>query len=206
LANNDNLDLTPYTENRVAIPIEEWSKGLKRNEFRFAREFLIDLDARAAGVRVWPRIPRTLAMDRGLRYLKRASVSEALDKALAGEGGGSARTQVVAELRSLAFYNPKDFFVTDADGDTRLKSIDELDDEQSKAIAGLRVRKRMLDRADGTTITETTHDVRLASKLDALDKLAKILGAYKRNGGEDGNAQGTGVTVVNVLRFSERPE
>ncbi len=186
-----------------ALPIDvshipDWGHDLSRVEYRFICEYLIDLDDKLAGERLWSKINPARARERGHRFLRRYHVGRAIDQALATDGGGSARTQVLNELRALAFSNPKDFYKFDGDRSVP-KDILELTDEQAKCITKVDTHTRIIDRADGTTITEHSKRMEHTDKKGALDSMAKILGSHKPE--QFGNM---GVTVnVTVMRFSD---
>lgn len=131
-------------------------------------------------MRVIPKLEfdRTTAMQRANTYMKRFRVSEAIDMAMATEGG-SARTQVLAELRAMAFVNPQNFFKKDADGNTIHRDILELDEEDAKCVSEVNMSKHVTDKSDGTTITENKQFLKFNNKQDALVNFAKILNMHK---------------------------
>lgn len=130
-------------------------------------------------MRVMPKLEfdRTLALQRANAYMKRFRVAEAIDLAMATDGG-SARTQVLAELRAMAFVNPQNFFKKDEDGNTVPRDILELDEEDAKCVAEVVTSKQIIDKPD---VTITNHDQKLKfnNKQAALVDFAKILNMHK---------------------------
>lgn len=179
--------------------IEDWGKDLSRLEYRFICEYLIDLDDKLAGERLWPKINPAEARARGHRFLRKYHVGRAVDQALATDGGGSARTQVLNELRAIAFQNPKNLFKQNEYGEDVLKPIHELSDDDAKVIAGVEVETKRTTTSDAEVTTHQVKKIKISDKQSALDKMAKILGSHRPE-----QFDGGGVTVnVTVVRFSD---
>lgn len=120
---------------------------------------------------------RTTALQRANTYMKRFRVAEAIDLAMATDGG-SARTQVLAELRALAFVNPQNFFKKDEDGNTVPRDILELDEEDAKCVAEVVTSKQIINKPEAT-ITNHDQKIKFNSKQAALVDFAKLLNMHK---------------------------
>lgn len=77
--------------------------------------------------------------------------------------------RVLEELRRLSFFDVADLF--DDNGD--LRALKDVPIEARAAIAGLEVARANLDRTDGKRGDEWLTKIKLASKVDALQMLAK---------------------------------
>jgi len=136
----------------------------------FAREYLIDLNATQAAVRVGYS-PKT-AHAQGARLLTNVKVAAAvatqtrrrLDRLeLTADG-------VLRELLRIARADIRQLF--DAAGS--LRSINDLPDDVAAAISSIEVVRRNLTSGDG--VSDTIHKIRTWDKNRALETLAKHLG------------------------------
>ena len=77
---------------------------------------------------------------------------------------------VLREMACRAFYNAADFYKFGANGRPKLKNLDELTEDQQRAIEA-----QTIQSADGTE----RHRFRLADKNKALDQLARHLQMFR---------------------------
>lgn len=145
-------------------------------EFRFVREYLIDLNATAAGKRAGFGKG---AGQSGHRILRRDYVARAVDAAMASEAGAT-RTRIIDELALMAFANAGDYFEWGPGGVT-VKASADLTDEQRAVV--VEVAETITKDGGGKIV------VKLADKQAALEKLGRVFGMFKdrvEHTGKDG--------------------
>lgn len=142
---------------------------LTPKQTRFVAEYLIDLNAAAAARRAG--YSARTADRTGHENLRKPEVAAAV---AAAQGGRAARVQVTAddvvrELKRIAFLDPREVMTWGGDGGVKFKPSADLPEDVARCVSEC-----------SETITESggTVRVKLASKLDALDKLARHLGLY----------------------------
>lgn len=153
-----------------------WAAGLGDLEYAFVRAYLIDLNATHAYLAVKPHSMRGTASTQGCGLLKRPEVAAAVDAALSSEVGAT-RTRIVDELAALAFHNPGDYSSWTEDDATFTPSAD-LDERQLKSVKSVK-RTRKVFRKGDTEIETTTMELSLTDKQAALERLGKVIGAFK---------------------------
>lgn len=93
--------------------------------------------------------------------------------------------RVLREVARLAFFDTRQLFKPDGSP----KAINELDDDTAAALAGLDV----LEEFDGTgkdrVFVGYTKKYKLASKIEALDKLMKHMGMFDKDNAQKGQAE-----------------
>jgi hypothetical protein len=84
--------------------------------------------------------------------------------------------KISKELSLLAFSDMKDFIEVDTDGSVKAISFDRLKGGRTRVIKKIRERRRILSKADGDTVLESTFEFELYDKLGALELGAEIVG------------------------------
>lgn len=138
---------------------------------RFVSEYLCDLNATQAAIRAGYR--KKAAYATGAENLRKPEVAEAIEKAKKVIAARVTITQdeVLREYKRIAFFDPAKLF--DEEGNP--VRIDQLDEDTRRAIAGLDVQEMYAESVNTGRIKK----YKIASKLGALDSLAKHLGLLK---------------------------
>lgn len=179
----------PRKQREVTIPAEH------RYE-RFAAEYLIDLNATGAYRRaVNPKATDATAATEGHRLLRNPKVQE-----LVAEGRARliqklevSAERVVEEYRRIAFLDPREVMEWDADG-VRFHPSESLLPEAAAAVASVKSKRTVRSDSDGNETVTVEQEVKLVSKIAALDSLSKHLGIFKPQ--EVNVTGGGGVLVV----------
>ena len=134
---------------------------------RFVEEYLIDLNATQAAIRAGYSINNADKI--GSELLGKTRVSEAISKAMAERSRrtGISQDRVVNELAKIAFVNMLD--VVDEEG--RIRSTASQDD--LACIESIKHKESSSINGDSTE-----REVKIASKLKALELLGKHLGMW----------------------------
>lgn len=134
---------------------------------RFVEEYLIDLNATQAAIRAGYSPKR--ASEQGHQLLQKTTVSEAISKAMAERSRrtGISQDRVVNELAKIAFVNMLD--VVDEEG--RIRSTASEDD--LACIESIKHKESSSINGDSTE-----REIKIASKLKALELLGKHLGIW----------------------------
>jgi phage terminase small subunit len=172
-------------------PREDWRHGLTLKQQRFVLEYLVDLNGTQAVIRAGYRAGSTHAARVIAAQTKRhPKVAAAIDRLIA-EQGGITRTRILDELALIAFSNAGDYFEWGPDGVT-IKDSKDLTPEQRAAVAEV-----------SETVTEVggTVRVKLHSKLEALEKLARATGLYtgQERAAEEQAAKARRIPLVNPV-------
>ena len=134
---------------------------------RFVDEYLIDLNATQAAIRAGysPKTARSISNE----LLTKPDIQACIDKkqAVIARRTGINQDRVVRELAKIAFVNITDVCTSNG----RIKE-DATDDDLS-CIESIKVK-----RADSDTGSSEEREVKLASKLKALELLGKHLGMW----------------------------
>jgi phage terminase small subunit len=146
----------------------KWAADLTLRERLFVESYLIDLNGKAAAIRAGLGHNPKSAVEIASRFKKRAHVAAAIS-ALMAERNGVTAVSVVDEIGKIAFAKFSDFARV-VDGTLVVTDTAQLTEEQQACIAEI-----------SETIGEhgRTIRIKLHPKLDALDKLAKVLSLYK---------------------------
>ena len=140
---------------------------LTPKQARFVDEYLVDLNAKAAAARAGYAVSNPKNADRiGYANLQIPLVQQAIQakqKRRAGRMEIKA-DDIAEEIRRVAFADIRDVLSV-GDKGVMIKASDEWTREQAAAVG---------------EVSETQHGIKLKmhSKLDALDKLARFLGLY----------------------------
>ena len=149
-------------------------KTLTAKQARFVEEYLVDLNASAAARRAG--YSQKTAEWIGPQLLTKSHVQEYLQSA---QRERSARTgitadRVIAEIAKVAFADPRKV-MSWGPGGVELKDSESLTDADAAIISEV---------SESSSQSGTSVKVKLHSKLDALEKLAKHVGVY---GGDKGD-------------------
>lgn len=160
---------------------------LNERERLFVREYLLDLNAKAAAIRVGYS-PRGAA-SWGCKLLKRPAVAKAVEAAMAARERALDVTaeKVVAELALMGFANVTDFVVARPDGTVDV-DLSKMTREQGAAIGWLAVDRGGAGKGAGAPAKIR---IKLADKTRNLELLGKHLGMFGRKPGvteEEGEA------------------
>lgn len=141
---------------------------LTAKQKRFIEEYLIDLNATQAAIRVGYS-PES-AKEIGCENLTKPNIKAAIDKAMAERSRRTGITQdrVLRELAKIAFINATDVINMD---DATIKG--DANREDTAAIASVRVKTIPTETGE---ITE--REVKICDKLKALELLGKHLGMF----------------------------
>ena len=148
--------------------------GLTPKQARFVEEYLVDLNAAAAARRAGYSHKRSEAI--GYDLLTKADIQSAIEIA---QRERSARTgitadRVIAEIAKIAFADPRRV-MTWGPGGIELFDSSSLTDADAAMISEV---------SESISQSGSSVKVKLNSKLDALEKLAKHVGVY---GGDNGD-------------------
>lgn len=148
--------------------------GLTPKQARFVEEYLVDLNAAAAARRAGYSASRSEAM--GYENLTKPDIRNAIE---AAQRERSARTgitadRVIAEIAKIAFADPRRV-MTWGPGGIELFDSSSLTDADAAMISEV---------SESISQSGSSVKVKLNSKLDALEKLAKHVGVY---GGDNGD-------------------
>lgn len=152
----------------------------------FVREFLVDLNAKAASIRAGysPNL-------NAYKLTRRPNVAAAIAKGMAKRAAKIEITadRVLAELAKIGFADIREAY----DGAGNPLMPHDLPDNIAGAISSIEVIQR---RAPGDEKrVEEVHKFRLADKRAALVDIGKHIGMFK-DGGDDGKDQPQPVTVI----------
>lgn len=145
--------------------------GMTEKQKRFADEYLIDLNGTRAYKVAYPRVKNDeTARANASRMLTNANVAKYIAECMEDRQKRVKVTQdqVVEELAAIAFAKATDYVTIKADGAeamVMIKSTDELNDEQVRAIAGIK------EGANGV-------EIKMNDKEKALELLGRHLGMW----------------------------
>ncbi len=140
-----------------------WAEQLTPREYYFVREYLVDFVAYKAALRAGIGTTRESAAAMASEMRRLPHVAQAIDAAMAGSEGGSARARIVDELAAIAFVNTRPALEA-----TSREDLKKLSDEEFVAV-------RKVKQVRGKN---PSFEVESVDKLGALDKLARATGLY----------------------------
>ena len=145
-----------------------WAAELTPRERRFVEEYLVDLNGTEAAIRAGLGKTRKSSTEIASRMKRKATVAAAIAQLLA-ERGNVTGSRVVEEIGRVAFAKMTDFARVE-DGRLIITDTRQLTEDQQAAIQEI-----------SETVGEhgRTIKVKLHPKMDALDKLAKVLSMYR---------------------------
>lgn len=149
-------------------------KTLTAKQARFVEEYLVDLNASAAARRAGysERVSGVI----GFENLTKPEIQAAIE---AAKRERSARTgitadRVIAEIAKIAFADPRKV-MTWGPGGVELKDSETLTDADAAIVSEV---------SESISQSGSSIKVKLHSKLDALEKLAKHIGVYESDKGD----------------------
>jgi phage terminase small subunit len=190
---------------KPAADAPEWAAQLTPREQRFVSEYIIDLNATEAAIRAGLGKTRKSATEIASR-IRRKSVVAAAISALITERSGATGSRIIEELGKLAFADVTDIVKVE-NGCVVVTDTDKLTPDQRASIAEI---SETIGEG-GRTIKVKMHD-----KIQAIDKLAKVLSLYRervevtgRDGGpvqmEDAKARLAAMLGIGVPRIEPVP-
>lgn len=143
------------------------ARKLTDKQKAFVEEYLLDLNATQACIRAGYS-PQT-AMEQGYQLLQKTSVQEAISTAMAerSKRTGINQDRIVQELARIAFVKITD--VVDSNGDIRTNASD----DDLACIESYKVKE-----SDSVNGSSSEREVKLASKMKALELLGKHIGMW----------------------------
>lgn len=141
---------------------------------RFTDKFFECLNATESAI--YAGFNEGAAKQEGWRLLQRDDVQEYLQRLRAelAEKTGISQQKVLSEIARIAFADIRNYYK----GDNQLIPVIDLDDSAAAALSSLKTFEEFTP--DGDTIG-TSKEIKLYSKLDALEKLARHLGLYAKD-------------------------
>lgn len=143
------------------------ARKLTDKQKKFVEEYLIDLNATQSAIRAGYS-PKT-ANEQGARLLANVSIQEAISKAMAERSRrtGINQDRIVQELARIAFVKITD--VVDPDGEINTNASD----DDLACIESYKV-----ENSDSVNGSSSKREVKLASKIKALELLGKHVGMW----------------------------
>lgn len=143
------------------------ARKLTDKQKKFVEEYLIDLNATQSAIRAGYS-PKT-ANEQGARLLVNVSIQEAISKAMAERSRrtGINQDRIVQELARIAFVKITD--VVDPDGEINTNASD----DDLACIESYKV-----EDSDSVNGSSSKREVKLASKIKALELLGKHVGMW----------------------------
>ena len=143
------------------------ARKLTAKQKKFVEEYLIDLNATQACIRAGYS-PKT-AMEQGYQLLQKTSVQEAIAESMAERSRrtGINQDRIVQELARIAFVKITD--VVDSDGEININASD----DDLACIESYKV-----EDSDSVNGSSSKREVKLASKIKALELLGKHVGMW----------------------------
>lgn len=143
------------------------AKKLTDKQKKFVEEYLIDLNATQSAIRAGYS-PKT-ANEQGARLLANVSIQEAISKAMAERSRrtGINQDRIVQELARIAFVKITD--IVDPDGEINTNASD----DDLACIESYKV-----EDSDSVNSSSSKREVKLASKIKALELLGKHVGMW----------------------------
>lgn len=143
------------------------ARKLTDKQKKFVEEYLIDLNATQSAIRAGYS-PKT-ANEQGARLLANVSIQEAISKAMAERSRrtGINQDRIVQELARIAFVKITD--VVDSDGEINTNASD----DDLACIESYKV-----EDSDSVNGSSSKREVKLASKIKALELLGKHVGMW----------------------------
>ncbi len=140
---------------------------MTKKQKRFIEEYLIDLNATQAAIRAG--YSANTAKEIGCENLTKPNIAEAIAKAMAerSKRTGINQDRVIQELAKIAFVKMTD--IIDSEGRIR----EDAPDEDKACIEAFKYKRSQTENGSGIE-----REVKIASKLKALELLGKHLGMF----------------------------
>jgi phage terminase small subunit len=171
---------------------------LTARQKRFVQEYLCDLNATQAAIRAG--YSKKTAGSVGHENLSKPEIAEAIQAAKAER---SIRTEITAdrtlhEVTRLALADIRELFTESG----KLRSIVSLGDDIAAAVQSVKVVTRQGAETDdeGNREIEYVHEIKLADKNSALEKLMKHLGQYEQDNRQKGLLEGLNRETLQLIQ------
>ena len=168
-------------------------RELTDKQQKFCEEYIVDLNATQAALRAG-YCAKTVN-PQGSQNLAKLSIRNEIQrlKAERSERTNIKADDVVLELAKVAFSNIEDYLTVDKDGETKLKSFEDIERNVLAAVESIKI---LTTKSNEGNREHTTTQFKLHSKLNALEQLGKHLGLYEADNTQRGNM------IFNVVHFS----
>lgn len=152
-------------------------KSISDKQKRFAKEYLVDLNASQAAIRAG--YSKKTAGAIGFENLKKPKIHRLIEK---GRQKLSLRTEVsqdnvIRELARLAFFDIRKFFNDEGE----LIPIADLDNDSAAVIAGMEVLEAFEGTGKERTWIGHTKKIKLTRKEKSLELLGRHLGIFEKD-------------------------
>lgn len=94
------------------------------------------------------------------------------------EKTGISQQKVLQEIAKIAFADIRNYYT----GDDRLKAVTDLDDNEAAALASVKT----YEEYSQSEVIGINKEIKMYSKLDGLEKLARHLGLYEKDNSQKG--------------------
>lgn len=180
-ASTDNLPVVAVSEPQN-MPKKHKTDRLRPKHARFVREYIVDLDATKAAIR--SGYSDKTAGQIGWQLLQKTTIQSALAVAQAELAAKSGVTpeKIIQGFAQGAFYDIADFY----DKDGNLKNVHDIPKEARSALAGLEVEELYAGNGESRVNIGQVKKVKLVSRHQNLDSLAKHLGLYDADNRQQG--------------------
>ena len=164
------------------------TRDLNPRQRAFVAEYLKDKNATQAYVRAYG-VSASVAESAGPRlfgHVRVAAEIERLERQMLAEvqrDTGITLERTLKEIARIAFFDPRKLF--NANGQPL--EVTELDDDTAAAIAGLDVLEEWEGAGKDRVLVGYVKKYKIATKLDALEKLMRNLGGYKADHDQGNN-------------------
>lgn len=140
---------------------------------KFADRYFETLNAKQSAI--YAGYAESGAAVEGHRLLAREDVQQYLDQLRTEfyDKTSISREKVLREVARIAFADIRNYY----EGDTKLKAIEDLDDDAAAALASVKTYE---EYSQGEAIG-INKEIKLYNKLDGLEKLARHLGLYEKD-------------------------
>lgn len=138
---------------------------------KFAQEYLVDQNAMQAALRAG--YAAEYAQTKSYELLDHAEIRPIIAKYAKKQADKLELTaeKVLGELSRIAFFNPKSLY----DSEGKLKSIEQIEDDAAVCITNIEEEEIFEGYGKDRRSVGRLKKIKLASKIDALDKLGKHL-------------------------------
>lgn len=152
-----------------------WARNLSAKEWQFIDEYLVDLNGAAAFRRTGYTGKHSDVM--AGHMMRRPHIQDAIDLALASRFS-ITKASILEHLSAVAFAEPGDYADWDDKNGLKTKASRSLTKHQRRAIQSLEETESTVGTGKRQRKVRRTK-IRLYSKPDALEKLAKVTGILR---------------------------
>ncbi|MEI8142844.1 MAG: terminase small subunit [Chitinophagia bacterium] len=147
---------------------------------RFCEEYLVDLNGTQAAIRAG--YAANSANEQASRLLAKSNIQEfiKLKQAEIQKRLDITQDRVLKEYARIAFFDVRKIYSET----NSLKPVNEMDDDSAACVAGIEADEIFEGYGEDRKHTGYTVKVKLASKIAALDSLAKHLGLFEKDNGQ----------------------